>query len=119
VALALAASPRPVVGSTVNLNTANVPANSGIGAVILSYTQHNPGLDLTGLGMAGCRQYVGLDATRFFFPSSGTGTVPLAVPNNPALSGLHLFTQSAAFSSGANVLGVVSSNGVDLRVGTL
>lgn len=115
--LLLAASGRPIVNTSINLVTSNVPASSGLGANILSFTQHNPGLDLSGIGMPGCRQYVGLDSTNVFLPSGGTGSVALNVPNNPALSGLHVFSQSAAFVTGANALGVQSSNGLALTIG--
>jgi hypothetical protein len=115
--LALAASARPIVNTSINLVTSNVPASSSLGATILSFTQHNPGLDLGSIGMPGCRQYVGLDASNVFIPSGGTGTIALGVPNNPALSGLHVFSQSAAFVVGANALGVQSSNGLALTIG--
>jgi hypothetical protein len=117
--LALAAAPRPVTGNTVVLTTSNVPANSAIGATILSFTQYNPGLDLSGLGMPGCRQFVALDSSQLFLPSGGTGSTSFTVPNNPVYAGMHVYAQSAAFSPGANVLGVLSSNGLDLLVGTL
>jgi hypothetical protein len=117
-ALALAAAPRPVVGNQVVLTTSNVPAGTAIGAIIFSFTQHNPGIDLTSLGMPGCQQYVGLDSSVVFVPSGGTGTLPINVPNNPTLSGLHVYAQSATFSAGLNALGVISSNGLDLLLGT-
>ena len=71
------------------------------------------------LGMPGCLQHVGLDTATAFLPSGASGTVGFLVPNNPVLSGLHVFCQSATFSPGVNLLGVLASNGVDLGVGTL
>lgn len=115
--LQLAASPRPVIGNTVTLATSNVPASSQLGASILSFTQFQAGLDLTPLGMPGCRQYVGADVSLAFLPAGGTGTAPLAIPNNQAFSGMHVFAQSAAFAAGQNPLGVVTSNGLDLGLG--
>jgi hypothetical protein len=112
-ALALAASARPVLGASINLVTTNC-ATASVGANILSFTQHNPGLPLAGLGMPGCQQYVGLDAVSLFFPSGGTGSNSFSIPNNPAYAGMHVFSQSAAFVTGLNPLGVISSNGVDL-----
>lgn len=118
-ALALNAAPRPVLGNTVVLTSTNVPAGSTLGATILSFTQHNPGIDLTGLGMPGCLQFVGLDATSVFLPVGGSGSTSFFLPNNPLFLAAHLYAQSAAFSPGANALGVVSSNGVDLFTGNL
>ena len=116
--LVLGASARPVVGTTVQLTTTAIPAGTTLGALILSFTQHNPGLPLGTIGMAGCSQYVGLEATLMFLPSGSTGSVPIAIPNNAAYSGVHFFCQSAIFSTGVNALGVAASNGVDLGVGT-
>jgi hypothetical protein len=67
--------------------------------------------------MAGCRQFVGLDSSVVFFPSNGSGTRSMTIPNNPAYSGLHVYSQSAAFSAGVNPLGVLASNGLNLLIG--
>jgi hypothetical protein len=116
VALAHSSSARPVIGTSINLLTTNIPAGTVLGADILSFTQHNPGIDLTIIGMPGCRQYVGLDTSLTFFPAGGTGTVPLNIPNVAAFAGLHLFSQGASFTSGFNALGVLAANGIDLKL---
>jgi hypothetical protein len=116
-ALDLTATARPLVGTSLNLVTANVPGNSPVGVNLLSFTQHNPGLDLTSLGMPGCRQYTGLDVSRLFIPAAGQGTSPFVLPNVPAYSGLICYSQSAAFSASANPLGVLASNGLTLTIG--
>jgi len=118
-ALALTAAPRPVLGNTVVLTCRNVPTGTPLGVMILSITQHNPGIDLTSLGMPGCFQYVGLDAVTVFFPVGSTGTMPIGIPNNVAFAGVHLFGQAAAFVAGLNPLGVTSSNALNLGIGTL
>jgi len=115
-ALALAPSARPRLNTTINLVTTNVPSISGVGATILSFTQHNPGLDLTSIGMPGCSQFVGLDTSSLFFPAGGTGSTPFVLPNNPVYAGMHVYAQSAAFAAGVNPLGVLSSNGVTLVI---
>jgi len=101
------------------LTSTNVPANATIGATILSFVQHNPGIDLTGLGMPGCQQYVDLTSSQIFLPAGGTGSTNFTIPTNPVYSGLHVFVQSAAFAAGITPLGVISSNGVDLLTGIL
>jgi hypothetical protein len=116
VALAHSSSARPVIGTSINLLTTNVPFGTLLGADILSFTRFNPGIDLTILGMPGCRQYVGLDTTLTFFPAGGTGSVAINIPNNPGFAGLHLFSQGAAFATGFNPLGVVAANGIDLKL---
>jgi hypothetical protein len=118
-ALRLAAAPRPVVGNTVVLTTSNVPAAATLGVMIYSFGAIPGGLDLGYLGMPGCKQHVGLDSTQFFFPAGGTGSLNFNVPNNPFFSGLHVYGQSAVLVSGVNARGILSSNGLDLLVGTL
>lgn len=118
--LSLVASARPLINSTFNLITGNIPANTAVGAAILSFTQHDPGLDATPYGMPGCFQYVGLDVS-FVFVTGGNPTAnqPITLPNMAGLLGLHFWCQSATFSPGQNALGVVSSNGIDLGIGNL
>ena len=38
-------------GNTIQLNTTNVPAGSLFGAVLMGFTQFNPGLPHSGIGM--------------------------------------------------------------------
>jgi hypothetical protein len=116
--LSLGASPRPILGNTVVLTTTAIPAATQIGVTILSFTQFNPGLNLTPIGMAGCSQYTGLDVTLLFLPAGGTGSSSINIPTNASYSGMHVFSQAATFSSGFNTLGVVASNGLDLGLGT-
>jgi hypothetical protein len=103
-----------VLGHTINLVTANIPAGTPVGAEIFSNVQHNPGIDLASIGMPGCRQYVGLDFTSIFTVSGSSASMPLSVPNNAALAGVRVQTQSATFTPGLNPLGVLSSNGLTL-----
>lgn len=117
--LVLAASARPVIGTTISLDTTNVPASCALGASIFSLTKFDPGIDLTALGMPGCERYVGLDATVVFFPVGGVGSQAFAVPNNTAFVGVVMTVQSACLVPGVNQLGAISSNGVELGFDTL
>lgn len=114
--LVLSASERPVLGSTIMLDTGNVPAASGIGAQIFSFAQVFPGVDLAGIGMAGCRRYLIIESSVITIPSGGTASMSLSLPANNAFAGQHMYTQSAALVPGVNALGALSSNGVDLRI---
>ncbi|MCA8953203.1 MAG: hypothetical protein KDE27_27070 [Planctomycetes bacterium] len=114
--LQLSASARPVLGSSLTLETTNVPASSGLGAQILSFTQVNPGLDLAGLGMPGCRQYLALDASVVLVPAGGTASWPTTLPASATFAGVRIYAQSAMLVPGANALGALSSNGVMLLV---
>ncbi|MFY9340958.1 MAG: hypothetical protein WAT39_00620 [Planctomycetota bacterium] len=111
VPLALA-STLPTLGSTLTFTTTQFPASSLLGLQILSLTQVNPGIDLSGLGLTGCFQYAGLDVMYVIFPVAQQATYAMAIPNNPALMGAQITGQSAAFVSGVNPAGIVTSNGV-------
>lgn len=113
-AVRLGASARPVVGQSFNLVTSNIPAGSQLGATVLSYSQLLPPIPLASLGMPGCEQHAGLDATLIFLPTGTTGSVGLSIPNRQSFAGQTIFSQSATFSPGVNPLGVLSSNGVSL-----
>lgn len=114
--LSLASSGRPVMGTSVNPNSTNVPAGSPLGATLFGFTEITAGLPLGFLGMPNCYQYLSLDASQIFFPAGGTGTQVFTVPNNAGLAGVVILSQSAAFAAGVNPLGVISSNGVRLTI---
>jgi len=109
---------RPVTNTAVNLVTGNVPASATLALGILSFTQYNPGLDLTAFGMPGCRQFVGFDAVNVLLPSAGSATQVINIPNNPGLAGLPFVSQSLAFVPAVNPLGAIASNGVRFTIGT-
>lgn len=108
------ASARPTLGSTITLDTTNVPANSPVGLELLGFQQINPGLDLAVIGMPDCRGYVQFIASQVLLPTSGAASMPLSIPNNAALAGANIYCQSAMLSPGVNQFGAVSSNGVAL-----
>jgi len=118
-ALALAASARPVLGTTVQFVTSNIPAGTPFGSVLLSLQQATPPLDLTGQGMPGCFGYVQNGISHLFLLPSGTSNLPFAVPSAPAFAGLPIVGQSFTFSPGRTPLGVIASNGVVLVLGQL
>ncbi len=117
--LALAAGSRPVIGTTVALNTSSIPVGTFVGATILGFAQMVPPIDLTPLGMPGCLQHISADVTQLFFPTGSTGSTNLALPNNPSIVGASIYGQSATFSAGFNPLGVITSNGLALLLGNV
>jgi hypothetical protein len=120
-ALALGNTGRPVAGTTMQLNTANIPATAPFGAVLLSLVSANQ--DLTLIGMPGCWKLNNGDVSLLFLPAgAATATTAFNVPNiSGALLGTHVFVQSAAYApaSGLTPLGAISSNGLDLVIGNL
>ena len=115
--LALSASAPPLVNSTIQLVTANIPATAPFGAVLIGLTQYNPGVPLASLGMPGCFRYTDGLATLLFFPlGSPTNSLPFTVPN---AVGISFQVQSAVYdpASGLTPLGAIASNGVLLLLG--
>jgi len=119
--LDLALSARPQLGTSPGFVTSNIPAGTFLGALLLSFGQVNPGLDLAFLGAPKCKQYVDLlSAVSSVFVVAGTSsTFNFPIPNLPAYNGQLLFGESATFTAGYNSLGVIASNGVRLVIGSL
>lgn len=117
---ALAASARPITGTTVNYTTSNVPSAPGVSFLLINFGGVDPGIDLTPFGMPGCSQYVDLNGASTNLMIGGpSATLGVSIPNNPGLAGLPLDFQTWALDPAANLLGVVNSNGIASTVGTL
>ncbi|MEY3161010.1 MAG: hypothetical protein RIT25_1001 [Planctomycetota bacterium] len=114
--LQLGLTGRPRIGQTCNLVTSSFPSGATLGATFLSFTSYPAGLPLASLGLPGCSQYAGLDSTQVFFVTGSTASIPLTLPSQPSFAGLHVYGQSLAFAPGINLLGAVTSNGIDLTV---
>jgi len=115
--IALGASDRPVIGTTIDLITTNVPLTSIGGLSVLSLTALPGGVDLTFLGMTGCFLYQDLTIVDSFAVSGGSGQRSFVFPNNPALSGTVLLNQSAILDLGINAFNIATSNGLALLIG--
>jgi hypothetical protein len=93
-----AATTTPVLGTNYQLTLTGAPAVS-IGLVVhgLDNLELAPGIplpfDLGIAGIAGCGLEVRADVTVVEVPSAGTFTHVFAVPSNPALTGIALFSQ--------------------------
>jgi hypothetical protein len=116
VALSLSASARPILGTTVQLLTNNIPAGTIFGAVLFSASRVIPANQLGSIGMPGCYQHVGLDIVVPFYPPSSAHLLPLSLPSDPTFAGSLVQNQAAMLVPGANPLGAVSSNGLELRL---
>ncbi len=108
----------PHIGSTVSLVTTHAPAGTLLGLSILSTTPLTPGLDLAFLGMPTCTLYESLDVMDTIAIAGGTGSRPFSVPNNVALIGVVVMSQTATLTPGANPFGFLTSNGLRLQIGS-
>jgi hypothetical protein len=116
----LAASARPILGTTFDLVTTNIPATALFTGTVLSLVGFPGGVELSGFGMPGCCQYVdlALSTTLGVLLTNPTITQPLSFPNDPSFTGLPLSAQAVSFVPGVNPLGGLTTNGVQLVLGT-
>lgn len=112
----LAAS-RPRIGDTIVFTTTSLPAAATAGIQVLDTLRIDPGIELSGVGMPRCFQYVGLAVAHFVPVASGTAMLSLPVPNDVVLMGLPIHGQTAVFAPGANPAGITTSNGLTLILG--
>lgn len=110
----------PVLGQTVNLITSNETTNPGFGATIFSTVALTggalPPIDLIILNAPGCFANVGtLDVTLPIL--TGGMSSPFPIPNTPAFIGFEIGVQSVWLDAAANGFGLITSNGVLLKLG--
>ena len=122
--LALNASARPVLGTSIQIVTSN-ETGQNLGVNFLSPVQiPAPGVDLGVIGAPGCpalidvTQAIGNVIGNTGLPGIGMG-ITLPIPNNTALNGLAIFSQSIWLDPTANAFGITASNGLRLVLGNL
>lgn len=117
------ASGRPVIGSTISLDTSNIYPNTFVAVNSLSLTNIPTGLDLSFAGMPGCSLYLNptpILLNFFTINFGGVGPVEsysLPIPANPSLNGLQLNFQTGVFTPGLNSAGILVSNATCLNLG--
>ncbi|MBZ0152785.1 MAG: hypothetical protein K8J09_14765 [Planctomycetes bacterium] len=118
--LAFTATTRPVLGTVQTAMLADVPdPASSIGLVLLGFSHVFPGGDLAGIGAQGCQLYPAVDLIDVLFPLGASTPWNLAIPSTPALANLEIHAQGAVLEPrGANMLRLLTSNGIGLRIGT-
>ncbi len=120
-ALAVTSSARPLIGTSVTLDTTNIRAGTLAGVTLMSGIQNLAGLDLGFLGATGNRFYLGsIDLTLPMTIAGSSGSTPaVAIPNLNSLLGGAIYWQSVTVTPGANPLSVLTSNGLCLILGNL
>jgi hypothetical protein len=111
----------PRLGQTFNLRITQAPANTVVAfAQGLSNTLAGAvplPVDLAAVGAPGCSLLMSNDVLQAGVTnSSGAAILPFAVPTTPALAGFRWYAQGAVLTS-ANALGLLTTNGIELRVG--
>ena len=110
-ALTLDSNP-PRLGQSWDFTTSNLGGNLG-SFIFFGDTQVNPGTSLAILGAPGCSAYTNANLIALLAPA---GSLSVVVPNNAGLIGYALSCQ-ATTGTGANTLGLVTSNGLQAVVG--
>jgi hypothetical protein len=117
--LSVVAVSRPVIGTSWNLSTGNIPATAIIGVDVFGVTDPNLN-DLAVIGAPGCGLRASLDVLNAWLPAGSTHGYGLALPNSPSLINVHVYTTSAAFLvPPPNAFGAITGNGIDGRIGNL
>jgi hypothetical protein len=105
----------PALGTTFTLEVRDMRTGTIAGALNLGTS--NPDLDLSALGMPGCRQLSSILVSLPLVVSAARPTLPLAVPNDPTLTGLTLTTQAVMVDPSLGGLPIYLSNGLRMVVG--
>lgn len=116
--LGLSATTRPVTGTNWTLQVNNIPATQLIGVDIFGMS--DPAIpDLFFLGMPGCGLRSTLDVMSAYV-GGAPHSYSLAIPNDPGLVGVHVYTTAASFQfPPVNAFGAITSNGIDGLIGSL
>ena len=119
--LALSVSARPVLGTTFNFVTSNIPVGTSFGAVVISFSQAIPPVNLASIGSPGCfsQIVVGTGNTYLFLSPGATQNTPFTLPNIGSFAGVPLVAQSFTYSPPATPSGIISSNGQLMLIGVL
>lgn len=112
---------RPLLGATQQCTLTNVPnPAASIGLVLLATTSIPAGQDLALIGAPGCALYNPATVVQTLLPLSAATPWSFAIPNTAALGGTRVYVQAGALiPPGTNAFGLLTSNGVDLLLGTL
>ncbi|MFN9755605.1 MAG: trypsin-like serine peptidase [Planctomycetota bacterium] len=112
---------RPLLGATQQCTLTNVPnPAASIGLVLLATTSIPAGQDLALIGAPGCALYNPATVVQTLLPLSAATPWSFAIPNTAALGGTRVYGQAGALiPPGTNAFGLLTSNGVDLLLGTL
>ena len=116
---ALTLTSRPVIGTTVTFQTANILAGTLFDFWLFGFAADANGLSLGAFGLPGCSLYLQLGSgitINVTAVSSGIATVQLPIPNDASYSGIVLYGQSAPATSGVNA-GFFASNAVCVALG--
>ncbi|MFO1054502.1 MAG: hypothetical protein U1F36_19955 [Planctomycetota bacterium] len=116
--LSLGASARPILGTTIQVQTSNIPSGTSVGATLLAFAQAIPPIDLTAAGMPGCYMHtLGTTVDTLFAAPGSSYQFALPIPGQIQFASVALTAQTFTVSPGLTPLGVIGSNGLVLVLG--
>jgi hypothetical protein len=120
--LALAAASKPLIGTTVSLDTSRETGQS-LGINFVSLVQiPTPGFNLNVIGAPDCFAHLDINAgvgnviSNLGLPGTSM-SVQFPLPNNPVFAGLSIYSQSIWLDPAVNAFGALTSNGVKMLLG--
>ena len=109
---------RPVLGASTNVITTNITAGTLFQVFVAGLSGLPTPVSLAPFGMPGCNQYIN-PFTAFLSGIGGNGdfSVPFAIPNNASYQNVQFFFQAAPLTAGLNAAGILTSNGLCVKIG--
>jgi len=112
----------PVLQSNFDVALTNVPANPGLAVIATGFSYTSYGalplpFDLEPLGGAGCQGYVAPDVLQSGAAAGGVLSSTINLPNNSGLIGAEVYQQGFVLDPTTNVVGLVTSNALRVRLG--
>jgi hypothetical protein len=111
-------SARPILGTTPAIQTTNITAGTLFVFQVAGFVAIPAGIPLDPLGMPGCKQYLTPVTASLLPVIGGISSFNLFIPNLPGFLNTVLVSQAAPFTAGLNPLGILTSNGLCMKVGT-
>jgi hypothetical protein len=108
----------PRFGTTVPITTTPWPFPLMAGFQAIGFVPYLIGVDLGTYGAPGCQLMLAPVATELVFAPNGVSTYNLAIPHSAWLQGVQLHSQTFLLAPGANSLGLITSDGVTLTIGS-
>ncbi|MFT7537072.1 MAG: hypothetical protein ACI85K_003028 [Hyphomicrobiaceae bacterium] len=107
----------PVMGTIATADIMNVPTPTA--AVTIGFTGLPEGVDLSMIGMPGCKLWHSNEHPGFASGplSASSMRFHCQIPQNCSLVGVDMFLQAYCYAPGANALGLVTSNGLKWTLG--
>ncbi|MBL8724747.1 MAG: hypothetical protein JNK49_11915 [Planctomycetes bacterium] len=110
---------RPVIGRATNIVTTNITPGTTFQLFIAGLSGVPSPISLAPFGMPNCFQHIS-PFTAFGVANSQPGgdfAVPFTIPNDNSYQNVQFFFQAAPFTPGLNTLGVLTSNGLCVKIG--